>query len=293
MKISKTIWLFKKFEHFTMAQLALRAAVSDHVFDSCGASQNYSTSAHERESITRLHINSEWEFVIVKIRWSISPAVWSSIMKFKSLTMSAFALAAILCAPAKAEIVTYTLTFAPGSAFDSTTNMVTTQSGGTGTLTLNIPAPPGLLSGPSSIFPGSTAGSGTYAAADFTSLSATIDGISFLFSAIGNGNNQISNLGFSNGLLNDINVGGSGGTSTSPNNLEILSIGGAPGSAGDVNVSGVNGCCIGFSTSYTVGAPMIAAVPEPSTWAMMIFGFMGVGFMAYRRKPNRPALRLA
>jgi PEP-CTERM motif len=27
-----------------------------------------------------------------------------------------------------------------------------------------------------------------------------------------------------------------------------------------------------------------SAVPEPSTWAMMILGFMGVGFMAYRRK---------
>jgi hypothetical protein len=28
----------------------------------------------------------------------------------------------------------------------------------------------------------------------------------------------------------------------------------------------------------------IAAVPEPSTWAMMILGFAGVGFLAYRRK---------
>jgi len=27
-------------------------------------------------------------------------------------------------------------------------------------------------------------------------------------------------------------------------------------------------------------------VPEPSTWAMMILGFAGVGFMAYRRKQN-------
>ena len=27
-------------------------------------------------------------------------------------------------------------------------------------------------------------------------------------------------------------------------------------------------------------------VPEPSTWAMMILGFAGVGFMAYRRKPK-------
>jgi hypothetical protein len=34
-----------------------------------------------------------------------------------------------------------------------------------------------------------------------------------------------------------------------------------------------------------VGASSIAtAVPEPSTWAMMILGFVGVGFMAYRRK---------
>jgi hypothetical protein len=28
----------------------------------------------------------------------------------------------------------------------------------------------------------------------------------------------------------------------------------------------------------------VAAVPEPSTWAMMLLGFAGVGFMAYRRK---------
>jgi hypothetical protein len=28
----------------------------------------------------------------------------------------------------------------------------------------------------------------------------------------------------------------------------------------------------------------IAAVPEPSTWAMMILGFAGIGFVAYRRR---------
>ena len=31
---------------------------------------------------------------------------------------------------------------------------------------------------------------------------------------------------------------------------------------------------------------VVAAVPEPSTWAMMILGFAGVGFMAYRRRPQ-------
>ena len=35
--------------------------------------------------------------------------------------------------------------------------------------------------------------------------------------------------------------------------------------------------------------PINSAVPEPSTWAMMILGFAGVGFMAYRRK-SKPAL---
>jgi hypothetical protein len=35
------------------------------------------------------------------------------------------------------------------------------------------------------------------------------------------------------------------------------------------------------------------AVPEPSTWAMMILGFFGIGFMAHRRKGARPQLRLA
>ena len=30
----------------------------------------------------------------------------------------------------------------------------------------------------------------------------------------------------------------------------------------------------------------VAAVPEPSTWAMMILGFAGVGFMAYRRRKS-------
>jgi hypothetical protein len=36
----------------------------------------------------------------------------------------------------------------------------------------------------------------------------------------------------------------------------------------------------------------VGAVPEPSTWAMMILGFAGIGFMAYRRK-SKPALMAA
>ena len=35
-----------------------------------------------------------------------------------------------------------------------------------------------------------------------------------------------------------------------------------------------------------------SAVPEPSTWAMVLLGFAGVGFMSYRRK-SKPALMAA
>jgi hypothetical protein len=53
----------------------------------------------------------------------------------------------------------------------------------------------------------------------------------------------------------------------------------------------------GFNTG-DVGADIlihpnpVGSIPEPATWAMMLLGFAGVGFMAYRRK-SRPAFRLA
>jgi outer membrane lipase/esterase len=37
----------------------------------------------------------------------------------------------------------------------------------------------------------------------------------------------------------------------------------------------------------------VATVPEPSTWAMMILGFAGVGYMAYRRRTKADMLRVA
>jgi PEP-CTERM motif len=48
----------------------------------------------------------------------------------------------------------------------------------------------------------------------------------------------------------------------------------------------------GVGTAIDLQIAAVAAVPEPSTWAMMILGFFGVGFMAYRRKEGM-ALRLA
>jgi hypothetical protein len=49
-----------------------------------------------------------------------------------------------------------------------------------------------------------------------------------------------------------------------------------------------NGNCCGVNPiTFTV-----TAVPEPSTWAMLILGFAGIGFLAYRRKA-KPALMAA
>jgi hypothetical protein len=39
--------------------------------------------------------------------------------------------------------------------------------------------------------------------------------------------------------------------------------------------------------------PVNGAVPEPSTWAMIVLGFAGIGFMAYRKRKNGFALTAA
>jgi hypothetical protein len=37
----------------------------------------------------------------------------------------------------------------------------------------------------------------------------------------------------------------------------------------------------------------VTATPEPSSWAMMILGFVGIGFVAYRRKAKKTGFRFA
>ena len=47
-----------------------------------------------------------------------------------------------------------------------------------------------------------------------------------------------------------------------------------------------------FGTLTADATANAAAAPEPSTWAMLILGFAGVGFISYRRK-SKPAFRFA
>jgi hypothetical protein len=64
------------------------------------------------------------------------------------------------------------------------------------------------------------------------------------------------------------------------------------GSNGQRDPSFFTADIVGNGNTGVVGSGITAAVPEPSTWAMMILGFAGVGFLAYRRKRG-VAFRLA
>jgi hypothetical protein len=54
--------------------------------------------------------------------------------------------------------------------------------------------------------------------------------------------------------------------------------------------------CVGSFSCYTqpsdgayryIGTGFASAAPEPATWAMMVLGFLGVGFLAYRRQSEK------
>ena len=91
-----------------------------------------------------------------------------------------------------------------------------------------------------------------------------------------------------------------GTTATAPN---TVTIGNAPEFIGFVSsdpftsltfsvpVCDVTAECQSWVVADVVNA--VAALPEPSTWAMIIVGFAGVGFVAYRRKRTGSALVVA
>jgi len=74
--------------------------------------------------------------------------------------------------------------------------------------------------------------------------------------------------------------------------------------AGFGSINTVNDLILVTDTGSSVSAPAfvfnrgspgiwaVTAVPEPSTWAMMLLGFAGIGFLAYRRN-TKPVLNAA
>lgn len=107
-------------------------------------------------------------------------------------------------------------------------------------------------------------------------------------------------------------AGGTVGTYTSTNGSAFALVGtylnGSPftiGSNDTITIPfGVTTLYLGFADASGFQGPSgyyqdnagslqvtISAVPEPTTWAMMLLGFCGLGFLAYRKQ--HPSLRLA
>jgi hypothetical protein len=165
--------------------------------------------------------------------------------------------------------------------------------------------------GPSNLLVNFTSNSGSDLLSANPSGQATISG--------GTGNDPFTQLSF--GLANNdtftravfnINAETSGSTSILVNGININGGSFQQNFAVDANgenfftVTAINGQLItGISLTAISGATFddvrqvrlggfstVGAVPESSTWAMMILGFAGVGFIAYRRRSNGATFRM-
>jgi hypothetical protein len=110
---------------------------------------------------------------------------------------------------------------------------------------------------------------------DFGGLTGSIEGFTiFSPTAASAGSEVFSGIAIVNGAITDISApfGGGGIFTSDPGPINLF-----------FGVNSALGFELGSSANegtFTVSA----AVPEPSTWAMMMLGFFGLGFMAYRRK---------
>jgi hypothetical protein len=176
--------------------------------------------------------------------------------KARLISLIGALLAGLISMPAKAEYVIYT--------FDYTQNFSggTVSSGtlvGTGTLTLDLP---------SADVASYTNISSSQNTSDFVSFKNTFGTTPFNFTSIGT--NSIGIIGSDNDALNSFSFNTSANGDSLSLGLTSFSISG-PGLNEGNEVTLV-------STTFT------SAIPETSTWAMMILGFFGLGFMAYRKK---------
>jgi hypothetical protein len=208
-------------------------------------------------------------------------------MRMSLISASQLAVLALLTAPtvASASIVASTGTIGgPVLTLDGTGlngGAVATLSGGT-TYGASIPAaadPPGtignfLAAGPSS---------GTPSTLNF--VSPTLNYLSFLW-----GSPDLYNVLDVITNSNDYTYTALGMGVTPPDGNQAF--------AEDVQFKTTGGefiTAVKFTSNtdaFEVSNFRVGAVPEASTWAMMILGFFGVGFMAYRRK-SPSAFRLA
>src|ERR1700677_3387369 len=162
---------------------------------------------------------------------------------------------------------------------------------GSGTVTLSDFSPfttmvdgvtePGLdlfFSADTGATPGSTADVGlTFNVSGMPNL---VDAFAtFAGTTTGTGHDDLSEA-LSNGV--SLTLHASGSTSAMFSAIQSLSVvkdqSDFAGSAGSADSS-----ILGNAFSVTAVPSSVAAVPEPSTWAMMLAGFVGLGFLGYRK----------
>lgn len=137
---------------------------------------------------------------------------------------------------------------------------------------------------------GTGAGAFTY---DFTlSLSSLADFSAALTQSFTNAANKISNLEIA------LYKGSIGSGSLITSSFASLATGGQSAAiayngalAGSYYLE-VTGSAPSGGLNFSGDITTVAAVPEPATWAMMMLGFLGVGFIAYRRRAGS-SLRIA
>jgi hypothetical protein len=184
-------------------------------------------------------------------------------MKTRILALSLLAATLVVGAANQASAALYE--FAGSGTWDSSANNTTySAAGGSYSFVFNYESTTGAATNFQYTLNGTT-------------FSANLSGLEFFPGSVGGG----FDVNFANGdALSFLNyLGGSA--------LDFTS-GITPG-AFATNVAifdDINGNSVGSANL------VVAAVPEASTWAMMLLGFFGVGFMAYRNRA-KSALRLA
>ena len=165
---------------------------------------------------------------------------------------------------ARADIVTYNLRFNSGGSQVGSAVLTLQNITPTSTVTINA---------------------ANNNASDFASITGSISGFTFTDTSFAPFNSSASNgetggITIANGKITNIFTafGGGGFFTTDPGPTNLF-----------FDNSKFNPPPLVFTLGTTTGTvsvsdPQVAAVPEPSTWVMMILGFAGLAFMAIRRR---------
>ena len=86
---------------------------------------------------------------------------------------------------------------------------------------------------------------------------------------------------------NALDGSGYGGPQAYFTNISLDKMSGTVNFIGGISNGGTGFFALEEALSGANGGINVGAVPEPSTWAMMLIGFAGLGFLSYRKSKQR------